>query len=182
MHKINKNRTSTLALTLLCKCNKDNIVAIMITLQITKQIVIVDILKVRYVFKLIYLDDRIISLRGGCLGPNKLAILYHNRRKKKTQYNIRTLSVNIKFICTSFRNRQNREFFRPVSQRVQMNFIFNDNARIVCLSCNVEKVPEKLSILPVSKARTNKFYIYRQCTYIVYVFVYISDSHGIYYV
>ena len=24
-------------------------------------------------------------------------------------YNIRTLSVNIKFICTSFRNRQNRE-------------------------------------------------------------------------
>jgi hypothetical protein len=34
----------------------------MITLQITKQIVIVDILKVRYVFKLIYLDDRIISL------------------------------------------------------------------------------------------------------------------------
>jgi hypothetical protein len=43
----------------------------------------VDILKVRYVFKLIYLDDRIISLRGGCLGPNKLAISYHNRRKKK---------------------------------------------------------------------------------------------------
>jgi hypothetical protein len=44
-------------------------------------------------------------------------------------YNIRTLSVNIKFICTSFRNRQNSEIFRPVSQRVQMNFIFNDNVR-----------------------------------------------------
>jgi hypothetical protein len=29
-------------------------------------------------------------------------------------YNIRTLSVNIKFICTSFRNRQNNEPFRPV--------------------------------------------------------------------
>jgi hypothetical protein len=29
--------------------------------------------------------------------------------------------------------------------------------------------PEKLAILPVSKARTNKFYIYRQCTYIVYI-------------
>jgi hypothetical protein len=27
-------------------------------------------------------------------------------------YNIRTLSVNIKFICTSFRNRQNGELFR----------------------------------------------------------------------
>ena len=32
------------------------------------------------------------------------------------------------------------ELFRPVSQRVQMNFIFNDNVRILCLSCNVKKV------------------------------------------
>jgi hypothetical protein len=40
----------------------------------------------------------------------------------------------------SFRNRQNSELFRPVSQRVQMNFIFNDNVRIFCLSCNVKKV------------------------------------------
>ena len=32
------------------------------------------------------------------------------------------------------------ELFRPVSQRVQINFIFNDNVRILCLSCNVEKV------------------------------------------
>ena len=59
-------------------------------------------------------------------------------------YNIRTLSVNIKFICTSFRNRPNSEplasFFRPVSQRVQINFIFNYNVRILCLSCNVKKV------------------------------------------
>jgi hypothetical protein len=55
-------------------------------------------------------------------------------------HNIRTLSVNIEFICTSFRNRQNSELFRPVSQRVQMHFIFNDNVRILCLSCNVKKV------------------------------------------
>ena len=32
------------------------------------------------------------------------------------------------------------ELFRPVSQRVQINFIFNDNVRILCLSCNVKKV------------------------------------------
>ena len=32
------------------------------------------------------------------------------------------------------------ELFRPVSQRVQMNFIFNDNVCILCLSCNVKKV------------------------------------------
>ena len=59
-------------------------------------------------------------------------------------FNIRTLSVNIKFICTSYRNRQNSEsfgeLFRPVSQRVQMNCILNDNVRILCLSCNVKKV------------------------------------------
>ena len=28
----------------------------------------------------------------------------------------------------------------PVSQRVQMNFKFNDNVRILCLSCNVKNV------------------------------------------
>ena len=32
------------------------------------------------------------------------------------------------------------ELFMPVSQRVQMNFIFNDNIRILCLSGNVKKV------------------------------------------
>ena len=32
------------------------------------------------------------------------------------------------------------KFFRPVSQRVQINFIFNDDVRILCLSCNVKKV------------------------------------------
>jgi hypothetical protein len=34
----------------------------------------------------------------------------------------------------------------PVSQQVQMNFIFNDNVRILCLSCNVNK-SENLSDL-----------------------------------
>ena len=62
-------------------------------------------------------------------------------------YNIRTLSVNIKFICTSFRNRQNSELFMPISQRVQMNFIFNDNVRILCLSCNVKKVGKLVRLL-----------------------------------
>jgi hypothetical protein len=32
------------------------------------------------------------------------------------------------------------KLFRPVSQRVQMHFISNDNVRILCLSCNVKKV------------------------------------------
>ena len=32
------------------------------------------------------------------------------------------------------------ELFRPVSQRVQMNFTFKHNVRMLCLSCNVKKV------------------------------------------
>ena len=38
----------------------------------------------------------------------------------------------------------------------------------------VSKTPigQRLAILPVSKARTNKFYTYRQCTYIVYIYIY----------
>jgi hypothetical protein len=35
------------------------------------------------------------------------------------------------------------------------------------------KTRRRLAILPVSKARTTKFYIYRQCTYIVYDLVFI---------
>ena len=38
----------------------------------------------------------------------------------------------------------------------------------------------RLAIQPVSKARTNKFYIYRQCTYIVYILVSIRWSRFCY--
>jgi len=31
------------------------------------------------------------------------------------------------------------EFFRPVSQQVQIDFILTDNVCILCLSCNVKK-------------------------------------------
>jgi hypothetical protein len=76
-----------------------------------------------------------------------------------------------------------------------MNFIFNDNVRMLCLSCNVKKVGKLVRFkqkgqkqasflafhkccqgcllrgpryISTRKARTNKLYIYRQCTYIVY--------------
>jgi hypothetical protein len=80
-------------------------------------------------------------------------------------YNIRTLSVNIKFICTSYKNRQNSELFRPVSQRVQMNFIFNDNIRILCLSCNVKKVGKFLYYIQYC---TCLYYI-QYCTCLYYI-------------
>ena len=45
------------------------------------------------------------------------------------------------------------ELFRPVSQRVQMNFIFNDNVRILCLYCNVKKSE---NLLDLDKKDRNK--------------------------
>ena len=48
-------------------------------------------------------------------------------RKKNRQYIY--IVENIKFIYTSF-----DEFFLPVSQRVEMNYIFSDNVRILYLS------------------------------------------------
>ena len=77
-------------------------------------------------------------------------------------YNIRTLSVNIKFICTSFRNGQNSELFMPVSQRVQTNFIFTDNVRILCLSCNVKKV-RKLVRLRQKGQKQVSFLVFHKC-------------------
>jgi hypothetical protein len=60
-------------------------------------------------------------------------------------YNIRALSANMKFICTTLletgrKNRDSGELFSPVSKRVQIKFIFADNARIFCVSCNVKQV------------------------------------------
>ena len=45
------------------------------------------------------------------------------------------MSENIKFICRALETCR----ICPVSQRVQMNFIFSDNAHILYLSCNVKK-------------------------------------------
>jgi hypothetical protein len=41
---------------------------------------------------------------------------------------------------TTLNTKQNTRNSNTAPQRVQMNFIFNDNVRILCLSCNVKKV------------------------------------------
>jgi hypothetical protein len=38
------------------------------------------------------------------------------------------------------------------------------------LGNRLEKSCIRLAFLPISKAHTNKFYIFRQCKYIVYIF------------
>jgi hypothetical protein len=42
------------------------------------------------------------------------------------------------------------------------------------------KTRQMLAFLPVSKALTNKLYIFRQCTYIVYLFVHIVFTETVY--
>jgi hypothetical protein len=67
--------------------------------------------------------------------------------------NIHTLSTNITFISTRFRNIKKarpRRAFWPVSQRFQINVIFTDNVdnvRILCLFCKVKK-SKTTAILP----------------------------------
>jgi hypothetical protein len=59
---------------------------------------------------------------------NKKKILRSETREKKNRQYIYIVE-NIKFIYTSF-----DEFFLPVSQRVEMNYICSDNVRILYLS------------------------------------------------
>jgi hypothetical protein len=72
-------------------------------------------------------------------------------RKKKTIYI--DIVENIKFIYTSF-----DEFFLPVSQRVEMNYIFSDNVRILYLSCYFKCPKETVKL---SKKSRNKRCSYR---------------------
>ena len=61
---------------------------------------------------------------------------------------------NIKFIYTIF-----DEFFLPVSQRVEMDYIFSDNVRILYLSCYFKspKKTVKLSKKSRNKRCSNRF-------------------------
>jgi hypothetical protein len=58
---------------------------------------------------------------------------------------------NIKFIYTSF-----DEFCLPLSQRVEMNYIFSDNVRILYISCYLFKGPKET--VKLSKKSRNKRY------------------------
>jgi hypothetical protein len=44
----------------------------------------------------------------------------------------------------------------------------------ICIHCQ-----ERLAVLPVSKDRSNKFYIFRQCTYTVYIFITKATLQGV---
>jgi hypothetical protein len=75
------------------------------------------------------------------------------KRGRKKLDNIYTLSKINKIIYTSF-----DEFFLPVSQRVEMNYIFSDNVRMLYLSCYF-KIPKET--VKLSKKSRNKRCSYR---------------------
>jgi hypothetical protein len=59
---------------------------------------------------------------------------------------------------------------QQMEKRVNINFIFNDNVRILCLSCNIKKskTTAKLSEKSRNKRRSNRFQwspMWRQCLY-----------------
>jgi hypothetical protein len=76
------------------------------------------------------------------------------REKINRQYTY--IVENIKYIYTSF-----DEFFFPVSQRVEINYIFSDNIRILFLSWYVKSPKEtvKLSKKSRNKRRSYRFLI-----------------------
>jgi hypothetical protein len=63
---------------------------------------------------------------------------------------------------------RNKRHFSPFINVVKGVFLVV-RVTLVVVPVQAWKARQRLAILPVSKARTNKFYIYRQCTYIVYV-------------
>ena len=65
-------------------------------------------------------------------------------------YNIRTLSVNIKFICTSFRNRQNSEpsaSFSGLFRREYKRILYLTTMYVYCVYPAMSKKSENLSDL-----------------------------------
>jgi hypothetical protein len=54
-------------------------------------------------------------------------------------------------ISKQLQKRTFGKFFNPVSQRVQMNFIFSDNVHILCLSCNVKKLKSTAKLSKISR-------------------------------
>ena len=84
---------------------------------------------------------------------NKKDYFLRSETREKINRQYTYIVGNIKFIYTSF-----DEFFLPVSQRVEMNYIFSDNVRILYLSCYFKCPKETVKL---SKKSRNKRCSYR---------------------
>ena len=84
-----------------------------------------------------------------CIIPSLLRYMYLVSDCKLIPMRLRTRCKYKIYLYELQKQAEQRAFgqlFRPVSQRVQRNSIFNDNVRILCLSCNFKK-SENLSDL-----------------------------------
>jgi hypothetical protein len=75
-------------------------------------------------------------------------------------------------ISKQLQKRTFGKFFNPVSQRVQMNFIFSDNVHILCLSCNVKKLKSTAKLVLLNTIFIlHLFCLSRQVALTGYIFV-----------
>ena len=94
----------------------------------------------------------------------KYSYFSHNNLQKKNllifkcRYNVGNILDKKTCDCanaTWYRYIQYMYIVQPVSQRVQINFIFNDNVRILWISCNIKK--SKTTKNSWKKRRSNRF-------------------------
>jgi hypothetical protein len=81
-------------------------------------------------------------------------------------YNIRTLSVNIKFICTSFRNRQNSEPMASFSGLFRSQYkwiLYLTTMYVYCVYPAMSKKSENLSELNKKDRNKASFLAFHKC-------------------
>ena len=86
-----------------------------------------------------YLSGYICTMQAS-LQDTYTLFIYHFPINIQYTYIVGKYKIYLYELQKQAEQRSFGDLFWPVSQRVQMNFIFSDNVRILCLSCNVKKV------------------------------------------
>ena len=87
------------------------------------------------------------------------------RNKINIQYTyiVRKYKIYLYELQKQAEQRAFGELFMPVSQRVQKNYIFNDNVRILCLSCNVKKVGKLVRFKQKGQKQASFLAFHKRC-------------------
>jgi hypothetical protein len=97
-----------------------------------------------------------------CTKNSYLHTVYPLSSESEYIYNIRTLSVNIKFICTSFRNRQNSEPSASFSDLFRSEYkwiLYLTTMYVYCVYPAMSKKSENLSDLNKKDRNKRRMYI-----------------------
>ena len=106
-----------------------------------------------FIIKIIHLLYLIISFSKQMLS---ILVMYVHRQYTKI---VRKYKIYLYVALETGRKAILWQLFYPVSQQVQINYIFSDNVCILYLSCNVKKniTTAKLSKKSRNKRRSNRF-------------------------